>query len=194
MKRDLSGSCSDRNAPRPAARLGLAAVCCLLSVMLAGCESVQRKFIRKRKDVVRPSPIVQFRDYSQAMTLLDRYRKHYLLFQYWNDELLQSLGSGMSEKAARHGSGEALQELQTLRSLLQEPVAAKLDPLIAERNTIHQRLMSSVYLPSQVGSMRQELERQTRLIYRDFTWRDVQERLGAAPAPPTAPVPDADGH
>lgn len=205
MKPDSRDLCNTRKAhstqhtAHRTQRLLLSAVCCLLSAGVLGCESVQRKFIRKRKEAPRPSPIVQFRDYREAMDALERYRKHFVLFQYWNGELLRSLGSGMSLKAARHVSGEALQELRTLRGLLTEPAGASLDPMIAQRQQIHERLMNGTYMPSQPGPLRQTLDTQTRLIYRDFTWRDVQERLHVAPAAPAAPAatadgPNADGH
>ena len=91
-----------------------------------GCESWQRKFVRvSKRPVQRPSPIVRFQDYSQAMTPLERYRKHYLMFQYWDEQLRNELASSSpNPKRFRQASSQSLEELQLLHQLLQPARAA----------------------------------------------------------------------
>jgi hypothetical protein len=163
----------------------LAGVCgVLLSVSATGCESLQRKFTRKSK---RPAavvnPILTFEDYTQAMTPLDRYRKHALLFDYWNDELLTALQErSLNAKRCRRTSGEALAELTTLQGFLMEAMAAQLEPLIQERARIHQQLSAGTLSAHQAMMAWRALEAQKREVQRTFYWRDVQDALKAVAA------------
>jgi hypothetical protein len=144
-----------------------------------GCESFQRKFTRKPKHpAAPPNPIISFQDYSRAMTPMDRYRKHYLMFDYWNDELLDALQeTSPSPKRLKRSSAEALNELATLRGLLSEEKAAPLDRFVDERVKINEQLQSSTMNPSRANALWRELELQTRRIERDFSWRDVEDHL-----------------
>ena len=157
----------------------LCAVCCVLCAGLTGCESLERKFTRKPKNPEQaPSPIITFQDYTRAMTPLDRYRKHYLMFKYWNDELLGALQSpSLNSKRLKRSSTEALAELQTLEGLIVDELAAHLAPLLDARAKIDRQLRSIGFSESQAQGITRTLEAQTRQIDREFSWRDVQDRL-----------------
>ncbi len=156
----------------------LSAICCLLFIG-TGCESFQKKFIRKsKKPVERPTPIVNFQDYTHAMTPMDRYRNHTLMFDYWNGELVDALGpTSSNSKRIKRASAEALQELKTLQGILQEDQAAALQPLIDERQRLDAQIQRETYMPSQRDQMRRDVEAQTRQFERQFSWRDVQDHL-----------------
>ena len=159
----------------------LCAVCCVL-IAGRGCESLKKKLTRKAKPYARPSPIVNFQDYTQAMTPLDRYRKHYLLFDYWNADLLESLTrQSTNPKRIKKASAESLQELQTLQGLLQEKWAAQVTPFIAGRVRLDRRLQGELYNSSELDIIRQDLERQIRQIHRELFWRNMEDHLNAAP-------------
>ena len=154
----------------------LTAYCLLLTA--CGCESFQRKFQRKSKNERPPTPIISFHDYSGTMTPLERYRKHYIMFEYWNQDVIDALQvSSPNPKRYRQSSEEALNELHTLQSLLGDDLAAHLTPLIEERTKINHQIQSPVFNTSQAGGVAQLLDRQARQIHREFFWRDVQERL-----------------
>ena len=141
---------------------------------------MQRKFTRKPKfSTERKTPIINFQDYSGAMTPLDRYRKHALMFDYWNDQLLEELGTpSSSPKRLKHASGEALTELKTLCQLLADEPAARLSPLVEERATLDAQIQSGGVAAIQVGVLRRQLESQTRQIERDFSsWRKMEDQL-----------------
>jgi hypothetical protein len=145
---------------------------------ISGCESLQRKFTRKsKKPLARPAPVVNFQAY--AMTPLERYKKHYLLFQYWNDELLQGLQAQTpNAKRSTRASAEALSELRTLQGLLHDDLAGRLSPLIEERARIDRQLRQGASVgAAQLGIAVRTLEHQTRELHRDFFWRDLQDRL-----------------
>lgn len=153
--------------------------CGLLLTSLTGCESLQKKFHRKPKTPLgRPSPVVTFRDYTEGVTPLDRYRKHFILFEYWNDQLMTELQQrDRNPKRLQRGSHESLEELQTLQGLLQPDVAAGLQPLLEARVRIDQQLQHDTMIDSQRNTLLQTLETQTRQLNREFYWRKVQDRL-----------------
>jgi len=151
----------------------------LLVVGLTGCEALQRKFVRKKKKATeRPTPVIAFVDYSQAMTPVERYRKHYLMFDYWNAELLDAFQrTPVSPKKIRLTSQEALNELQIMHGLLQDEAASGLQPLIESRDALNQQLQRSAHVASLREITFRDLERQTRQIHREFFWRDVEDHL-----------------
>ena len=188
MRRNLR-NCSARSAHQWT--LGwLSVVSCLLLIG-TGCESFQKKFIRKsKKPLERPTPIVNFQDYTHAMTPMDRYRNHALMFDYWNGELVDALGpTSSNSKRIKRASAEALQELKTLQGVLQDDQAALLQLLINERQRLDTKIQQEAYMPSQRDLMRRDVEAQTRQFERQFSWRDVQDHL--KPQETSGPVTNA---
>ena len=146
---------------------------------LAGCEALQKKLTRKpKRPREAPTPIIQFQDYSRAMTPLDRYRKHYAIFDYWNSELIDALQSRpMNPKRYRLASSEALGELQTLQGLLAEELAERLRPLLERRTELDARLRSVGVSDSQAPLLQRDLEMETIRFQRDFFWRKTEDHL-----------------
>ena len=173
-----SAASSTSNARRVPHALSVA-VCGLLSVALVGCESIERKFTRKSKQPqAAPSPIISFQDYTRTMTPLDRYRKHYLMFEYWNNELIQTLRDvPLNPKRLMRASTEALSELETMRGLVTDDLATRLAPILAGRAKVHHQLQSAGFSEAQAAAVARVLEAQSRDIHREFFWRDVQEHL-----------------
>jgi hypothetical protein len=157
-----------------AACVGLAAA--------GGCEGLERKLIRKPKVRPKPTPIVAFTDYTRTITPLDRYRKHAVLFDYWNGELLKELGETapnqpVNQKRLRRMSAESVSELKIMRGLVTEAAAGRFEPVLAERERLDREIQSSTVDRSRIGSLRQRLEDQARRIRRDLFWREVQDHL-----------------
>lgn len=145
----------------------------------AGCETLEKKFTRKPKGPrPRPTPVIQFQDYSRSMTPLDRYRKHYMIFDYWNSELIDALqGASVNPKRYKRASQDALNELVTMHSLLTEDKAAALGALIQERTVLDRQLQAELIAGSRMALAARTLEMQARKINRNFFWRDVQDAL-----------------
>ena len=150
----------------------------LLLTGLMGCESFQRKFTRKSKHPEPPpTPIINFEDYTRTMTPLDRYRKHYLMFDYWNGDLLDALATSTPNPKRYHrASTESLAELETQQSLLTDDIAGAFTPVIQERRHIDEQLQHTSSLP-QPNPVTRQVESQTRQIHRQFFWRDMQDHV-----------------
>jgi hypothetical protein len=115
------------------------------------------------------------------MTPLDRYRKHYAIFDYWSDALLAALEVRTpNPKRIKLAATEALGELETMKGLLNDEVAARLDPLLKEQAKIHSVLLSPGFDASRAEAIKRRLESQTRSIHREFYWRKVQDQLKEA--------------
>ncbi len=153
--------------------------CSFFVAGVTGCESLERKLTRKATHPAPPpAPIINFQDYSRSLTPLDRYRKHYLMFDYWNDDLIEALRTTpLNPKRFKRASAEALTELETLKGLLAEDRAQRLAPLVEERARIDRQLQGGSFSDSQVNMLWPALESQTRRIDRDFFWRDVADHL-----------------
>ncbi len=91
---------------------------------------MQKKFIRKsKKPEGRPTPVVEFQDYMKMITPIDRYRKHYMVFNYWNAELLEELAVPTpNSKRLKRDSSESLASLYELKKLLDAGVGFEPQP------------------------------------------------------------------
>ena len=164
-------------------------------VTLVGCESLQKKFTRTPKTPLgRPSPIVQFQDYTHAMTPLDRYRKHYAMFDYWNAELVNTLSGNvasvvssqgsLNDKRMKRASAEALQELRTLQTVVHGELRVRVGAVVEERAALDQEMQRGSVGLSRLDAIRRALEAQTRQIHRDLYWRRVEDQLQGEHASP----------
>lgn len=163
---------------------------------LVGCESLQRKFTRKPKHPTPPpSPVVKFLDYTRAMTPMDRYRKHYLIFEYWNGELLTALqDKPMNSKRIKHASQESLAELQVLQGLVTDEAAARMAPIIQGRAKVHRRLQGGAVQTVHAIMVMRDVDAQTRQLHREFYWRRMEDQFKPDErftAPPTDDQGDA---
>ncbi len=184
-----SDACS---MPNRIPRLLLAAI---LLIAGAGCESFQRKFTRKKKtDEATPSPVISFQDYSRTQTPMDLYRKHYLMFEYWNSELQDALESSpVNPKRIRLASEESCLELQALQRLLTDEAGAPLAAAIEERQGMDRQLQDRTLTRPAAQLLKKTIDAHARLVNGQFFWRSVQNRLNprpaaAAPEAPAAPT------
>ncbi len=159
--------------------MNLLAAGCLLFAALTGCEALQRKLTRKPKlTQERLTPIITFEDYTTLITPEDRYRKHYLMFDYWNAQLLEALQDrSINLKRIARSAETSFAELQALRDLLQEERAVALSTVLQERAAITRQLQAHSLTIARVDALRRVLERQARDIHRDFFWRDVDDHI-----------------
>lgn len=168
-----SAACSMRD------RFGSVLLAALL-VVGAGCESMQRKFTRRQKGGTEPevAPIITFEDYARSITPLDLYRKHYLMFEYWNSELQSELeDSAMNPKRIRLASEESLTELQQLQRYLTNEAAVPLAPVLEERRRLDVRLQDRGLTRADAQVLKKTVDAHARLMNGQFFWRVVKDRL-----------------
>ena len=164
----------------------------LLAIALlagAGCESMQQKFTRRKTKVEEaPAPVITFEDYSRTQTPLDLYRKHYLMFEYWNSELQDALESSpVNPKRVRLASEESYLELQSLQRLLTEEAGAPLAAVLEERRGLNAQLNNQSLSRPAAQLLKKPIDAHARLINGQFFWRTMKDRL----KPPAVPAQDA---
>jgi hypothetical protein len=128
------------------------------------------------------------------MTPLDRYRKHYLMFDYWNDDFMDALqAKPLNMKRVKLTSSESLNELTALQGLVTEDLAGQFTPLIEVRAKLNKQVQAGHLSESVAGDIWRELDAQSRTVRRDLFWRNVQDRLKPArtPKPDEAPAAQA---
>lgn len=164
----------------------------LVAVSLVGCDALQKKFTRKKKDV-KPIPrLYQLKKYDiKPSTSL--YSKHYSYWGSWMSELLQELGQN-HKRDVKCVEG-ALSQLHDMQNILVKDKADALNKhieRIEEARDVIVREQLSQYNRSWVLTT---LEREDRTIKRDFNVAKIKEYIREsfddAPAASTAPAPSS---
>lgn len=170
----------------------------LVAGMAAGCESVQRKFVRKTKAAKPPTPVVHFKSYEPTQSVEELYKRQLLQWSFWNGELVG--GFGVSEKKIQHASRETLDVLLELQRFLPAAKARPLQSLIDEHRQLDARIQRGYLDDAEEQRLKRRFEFQQRAVTRDFSWRDVKDLAhlpdrnapfpsagGGSPAPGTSP-------
>ena len=153
----------------------------LMAGLLGGCDTVQRKFIRKPKNVKPPTPVVRFTSYEPTQSMEALYKRQLLQWSFWNGELVG--GFGVSEKKIQHASKETLDVLLELQRFLPEAKAQQLQKLIDEHRQLDRRIQRGYLNDADEQMLKRRFEYQQRAVTRDFSWKDVKD---------TARIPDRD--
>lgn len=113
--------------------------------LLAGCESLGKKFTRKRPQQVGPAQgmVLQPAEYGQE-SREDRYAKSFLYWKSWHSEFIDAL-QGTNHKRQIETLDEALKNLVDLRGLVDEGRAAKLDARIKRMEQLRARVADDIY-------------------------------------------------
>ena len=144
-----------------------------LIIGLTGCASFRKKFVRKPKKVEKPTPIMQTKDYTQEYSHILLYKKHYLFWKYWQEELINSLGS--NRKKERRCARAALDELKTLGGYLNSEGKERLAPYIAELEIISKEVLSKKPIGSKLTKLKRGLEKHKRNVQRSFFYKDAEK-------------------
>ncbi len=104
----------------------------LLSLLiLGGCYSVRKKFIRKKKSNTPPKVYVDFKEYPRILPS-ELYEDYYLFVNAWIDEMIEGLKGSFSYKRERHAWEEAVKNMKGMMDILDNEGKDKLTPLYEE--------------------------------------------------------------
>ena len=142
-----------------------------VSLSLIGCDALQKKFTRKKKEV-KPIPrLYQIKKYDIKPSAA-LYSKHFAYWQSWMSELLQELGQNRKKDA--RCADEALNQVRGMQNILVKEKADQLEKQISgieEARDIIVRGELSQFNKSQVLMT---LERSDRTIKRDFSIKMIK--------------------
>jgi hypothetical protein len=158
--------------------LVLAIICSLLITTL-GCDSFVRKFTRKSKNEKNNAEelVLMPQEYKPPkITKEDTYRKYFLYWKSWQDELITALTDGLSDKKRIDCANQAIKNLEEMRNVLQQANQQKLDVYIRQLSELRDDLMQDTYGGNLLAS-RMTAERIKRNILRDFSYDKIKNNL-----------------
>lgn len=146
----------------------------ILFSSIAGCTQIRRKFTRKKKPK-KITPIVEIKDYSTSLKVDELYKKHFVFWKYWEEELIHNLGKNI--KKQKRCYIEALSELKTMASYLQEQKQKLLQPYIDKLEELKERIEKPVLSQIEIQDLRLRLKRHKRIVDREFSLSKVESWL-----------------
>jgi len=138
-----------------------------------------RKFTRKPKkeNLSKEEMVLAPQEYKGPdMTKEEIYRKYFLYWKSWHDELISSLSPGANHKKQIDCVGQAVKNLEHLKGLLTEDKKKKLDIYINQLNALQDLITKDVY-SSNIVANRSTAERIKRNILRDFSYNKIKDYL-----------------
>jgi DNA repair ATPase RecN len=110
------------------------------------------------------------------MTKEEIYRKYFLYWKSWHDELISSLSPGANHKKQIDCVEQAIKNLEHLKGLLSEEKQKKLDIYITQLNSLMDLITKDTY-GTNIVSNRTTAERIKRNILRDFPYNKIKHYL-----------------
>ncbi|MEK7849973.1 MAG: hypothetical protein AAB213_04090 [Candidatus Omnitrophota bacterium] len=148
--------------------------------MLTGCESLRKKFTRKRKSrESQDQMIIVPRDYSAHPFPSDvMYKQYFIYWKSWNQELITSLNDYSSYKKILDCVEQAIMNLKKMTTYLNEDKSKELDVYIKKTEALKTQIVASKAMPpSRMTMLRYDAERILSSVNRLFDLKKMKEHL-----------------
>ncbi len=148
----------------------------LMSALLAnltGCDAMQRKFTRKKKEVKRPR-IYQLKKYEKKPSP-ELYKKHYAWWTGWQSEILNTLGQ--NHKRDKKCIEEIISNLRDMQGLLVPEKADLLETHIRRLEEAKEVIFREDLGQANKVFVRTTLEREERYIKREFGFSKIKDSI-----------------
>lgn len=143
----------------------------VLSLSLAGCETLKKKFTRPPKAHKKAPMAVVEGGAAQTYPNYILYQNHYVLWKVWQDELINSL-EGNQKKKLECAYG-ALSELRSMRRWLNEEGQAAVEPFILELENMARRAENTSLSFSSIKQLKNDLSQHKTRIEKKFHYHKV---------------------
>jgi hypothetical protein len=153
---------------------------------LTGCESLQKKFTRKKKTKDNQEVmVITPRDYSAHPFPNDvLYKQYFVYWKSWNQELVTSLNDFDSHKKIVGCLEQSLLNLNKMRSYLVPEKAAALDVYVTKTQALKSAVeKTSSMVPSQANGYRYTAERILSSVNREFDAKKMAPYIKADETP-----------
>lgn len=150
----------------------------ILTIPLAGCAELKDKFTPK-KEPKEVTPIVEIKDYSKKIKVDKLYKKHFMFWKYWNDELINSLGENI--KKQKRCYDESLVELKAMASYLQQQKQKTLQSYINKLEKLGKEVKDPILTQNEKHFLERHLKKYKRIIDRKFSLSKVKPWLVKEP-------------
>ena len=145
-----------------------------LLLNITGCESLRKKFTRKKKETVKMPHIYQVRKYEKRPSP-ELYQKHYAYWTSWQSELISVLGD--NHKKDRRCIEEAVGQLCDMQNILVPEKGQELTPHIEKMMSVKDTIFNEELTQANRDYILRTLEREDRLIKKDFSPGKVKNYL-----------------
>ncbi|MFA6321166.1 MAG: hypothetical protein WCY36_04835 [Candidatus Omnitrophota bacterium] len=152
----------------------LALIIIILTVNLTGCDAVQRKFTRKKKNVVKKPRFYQLKKYTKKPSP-ELYKQHFAYWESWQAELMQYVGQ--NHKKDVRAIEEATGHLKDLQNILIPSKAEEMQPHVEKMEYAKEIIYRGDLSFANKDYVRSLIEREDRAIKRDFCYSKVRDSL-----------------
>ncbi len=106
----------------------------------SGCESLHRKFTRKKKvgiSEAQSAVILDPIDYpDKVKSATEIYKQQYSLWKVWQSDLPNVIMENANEKKVRYVLGQMKEQLLAMQALLKEELRPQMDPYLKEIDSL----------------------------------------------------------
>lgn len=147
-------------------------------ILFSGCQSLQKKFIRKPKDEPKAEePLLMPQAYNIADNKETLYKNYFVYWRSFQDELIAALEANLSAKKQASCADFAVTNLEKLREFLNEEKQAVLDPYLAELKSLRGKIKESDLAGAKLGIVKHKLSVNRRNIIHNFMYSKVKDDL-----------------
>jgi len=146
----------------------------ILMLELTGCETLQRKFTRKKKK--QPiKPRFYQEGLAETRPNLELYMMHYTYWKSWHEDLV--VNAGVNSKRDALACSEVIGNLLDMKKRLVEEKAKELDIYIEQLKKITKELMAGGSTAMRLGYLKQRMDMIRSRIVRKFYYKKVREYI-----------------
>lgn len=161
-------------------RIGVWVLVVCLMVTTAGCQSLKKKFTRKKKSTAPEEefiPVLEPEVYPEKVeTNADLYRYHYSLWQVWDRELKTNIADGDSDKRKLYTLEQMVGQLQNLLPLLPDDKKPGLEAILRDMQELKKKLQQPSALRDEARISKQ-LDQIGRKVRDGYKFSLVQDHL-----------------
>ena len=143
-------------------------------INLAGCETVRKKFTKKKKEPVKMPRIYQVKVYEKRPTP-ELYKKHYAFWVSWQSELIKVLGE--NHKKDMRCIEEIVGNLDDMQNILVKEKADELKSHTEKLEKVKDIIFNEELTQANKDYVKRTLEREDRFIKREFNYKKVKDSL-----------------
>jgi hypothetical protein len=157
-------------------KIGVWVLLVMAWVGLSGCESIPKKFIRKKKEPKHIAAVIPLEQgpYQKKFSNDYYYKTHFTLWRGWHEDLLNQWGG--NRKKVMRAAQESQSELSQMGQYLQPEKQAQLKPVLNSLTEIVRKIEDG-QIASQEAMMRYELEKIQRDVNNNFYYDKVKESV-----------------
>ena len=161
-----------------------------IAANITGCEALQKKFTRKKKEPTKMPHIYQVKKYEKKPTP-ELYKKHYAYWMSWQSELIEVVGQ--NDKKDKRCIEEIIGNLCDMQNMLVKEKGDELTPHIEKLTRVKDMIFRNGLNQSNKDSVLNTLDHEDRVIKSNFNYTKIKNYLKksfdepvSSPSPATA--------